>query len=150
MAKLSGNGNFTALIVKASSSRKLVLSNQQYLRAYSRTEAPDSCGDLEDYYEADEKQEFSTRNCPDQSSRGKLFDRCGWRLSKFRKVWSCSKSQNNEMVCRIFASIIKNTVALLKYSNHSFKPCFLLVAETPFNSIVSSKVISVKISYFLE
>jgi len=106
-AKLSGNGNFTALIVKASSSRKLVLSNQQYLKAYSRTEAPDSCSDLEDYFEADEKQEFSTLNCPDQSSNGKLFDRCGWRLSKFKKVWSCLKSQNNEMVSPKNSLIIK-------------------------------------------
>ena len=112
-AKLSGNGNFTALIVKASSSRKLVLSNQQYLRSYSRTEAPDSCGDLEEYYEADEKQQFSTRNCPDQSSKGKLFDRCGWRLSKFRKVWSCSKSQNNEMVCERISLIIKKWLHFL-------------------------------------
>ncbi|CBY15034.1 unnamed protein product [Oikopleura dioica] len=110
VAKLSGNGNFTALIVKASSSRKLVLSNQQYLKAYSRTEAPDSCSDLEDYFEADEKQEFSTRNCPDQSSNGKLFDRCGWRLSKFKKVWSCLKSQNNEMNEKICAGSSLNIV----------------------------------------
>ena len=44
---LSGNGNFSALLVKKSSERKLVLTTPKYLKKYSLSEGLRNCDFLE-------------------------------------------------------------------------------------------------------